>query len=134
MIAHNLIQCNLRLLIFGRPMKSIKASLLHWKYWPNLKVAISPKLERPCPPKLVCMHLTSIPTAWILSRFQSITFFWWPWTVRKGNLAIIESSNISKTREAMSTKIGVHAFDINPYLHDFFLFNCVFYYNELLSK
>ena len=30
--------------------------------WPFLKVAISPKLERPHPPNLVCMHLTSIPT------------------------------------------------------------------------
>ena len=40
--------------------------------------------------------------------------------VRKGNLAVFESSNISETRMAMPTKIGVHACDINPYLHDFF--------------
>ena len=40
--------------------------------------------------------------------------------VGKGNLAIFEGSNISETREGTSTKIGVHAFDINPYLHDFF--------------
>ena len=40
--------------------------------------------------------------------------------VRKGNLAIFGSSNISKNVEAMPTKIGVHAFDINPYLHKFF--------------
>ena len=40
--------------------------------------------------------------------------------VRKGKLAIFESSNISETGEAMPTKIGVHAFDINPYLHKFF--------------
>ena len=40
--------------------------------------------------------------------------------VRKGNLAVFESSNISKTGEVMPTKIGVHAFDINPYLHEFF--------------
>ena len=40
--------------------------------------------------------------------------------VRKGNLAVLESSNISKTGEAMPTKIGVHALDINPYLHEFF--------------
>ena len=38
----------------------------------------------------------------------------------KGNLAVLESSNISKTGEAMPTKIGVHACDINPYLHKFF--------------
>ena len=45
------------------------------------------------------------------------------WTivhVRKGNMAIFESSGISETREATSTKIGVDAFDINPYLHEFF--------------
>ena len=40
--------------------------------------------------------------------------------VRKGNLAIFGSSNISETGEATPTKIGVHTFDINPYLHDFF--------------
>ena len=39
---------------------------------------------------------------------------------RKGNLAVFEGSNISETREATSTKIGVHAFDINLYLHKFF--------------
>ena len=39
--------------------------------------------------------------------------------VRKGKLAIIESSNISETKIATPTKIGVHTFDINPYLHEF---------------
>ena len=40
--------------------------------------------------------------------------------VRKGNLAVFEGSNISETGEAMPTKIGVHAFDVNLYLHEFF--------------
>ena len=40
--------------------------------------------------------------------------------VRKGNLAVFEVSNVSETREAMPTKIGVHTFEINPYLHEFF--------------
>ena len=40
--------------------------------------------------------------------------------VGKGNLAVFEGSNISETRMAMPTKIGVHAFDIKLYLHDFF--------------
>ena len=40
--------------------------------------------------------------------------------VRKGNLAVFESSNISETGEVIPTKIGVHAFDIDPYLHEFF--------------
>ena len=40
--------------------------------------------------------------------------------VRKGNLAVFEGSNISEIGEGTSTKIGVHAFDINSYLHKFF--------------
>ena len=40
--------------------------------------------------------------------------------VRKGNLAVFEGSNISEIGEVMPTKIGMHAFDINPYLHEFF--------------
>ena len=40
--------------------------------------------------------------------------------VRKGNFAVFEGSSISETREAMPTKIGVHALGINPYLHEFF--------------
>ena len=40
--------------------------------------------------------------------------------VRKVNLANFESSNISETGEVMPTKIGVHACDVNPYLHKFF--------------
>ena len=39
--------------------------------------------------------------------------------VRKGNLAIFESSGISETGESMPTKIGVHACEINLYLHEF---------------
>ena len=40
--------------------------------------------------------------------------------VGRGKLAVFEGSNISKTEEALPTKIGVHAFDINLYLHEFF--------------
>ena len=44
--------------------------------WPFLKVAISPKLKKPHPPKLVCMHVTSVPTCInFLSQFRSIEFF-----------------------------------------------------------
>ena len=39
---------------------------------------------------------------------------------RKGKLAIFESSNISETGKVTPTKIDVHAFDINLYLHEFF--------------
>ena len=40
--------------------------------------------------------------------------------VGKGNMTLFEGSSISETGEAPLTKIGVHAFDINPYLHEFF--------------
>ena len=40
--------------------------------------------------------------------------------VGKGKLAVSESSNISETGEVMPIKIGVHACDINLYLHEFF--------------
>ena len=40
--------------------------------------------------------------------------------VGKGNLAVLESSSISETGEATPTKIGEHALDISPYLHEFF--------------
>ena len=40
--------------------------------------------------------------------------------VQKGNLVALEGSNISETGEATPTKIGVHAFDIDPYLHKIF--------------
>ena len=39
---------------------------------------------------------------------------------QNGNLAVFESSNISETGIVTPTKIGVHAFDINLYLHKFF--------------
>ena len=40
--------------------------------------------------------------------------------VGKEILAVFESSNISETEKVLPTKIDVHAFDINPYLHEFF--------------
>ena len=40
--------------------------------------------------------------------------------VGKGNFDVFESSNISETKETTPAKIGVHACDINPYLHEFF--------------
>ena len=91
------------------------------KIWPFLKVAISPKLEKVHPPKLVCMHVTLIPTSInFLSQFQLIKFFDDQSMVRKENLVVFEGSNISETRMATPTKIGVHAFDIKLYLYDFF--------------
>ena len=40
--------------------------------------------------------------------------------VRKGKLAVFGGSNISETGEVTPTKIGVYAFDINPYMNEFF--------------
>ena len=86
------------------------------EFWPFLKVAISPKLEKPRSLKLVCMHLTSIPICMnFLSQFQALQFF-----DDHGLYDRFEGSNISETGEATPTKIGVHACDINPYLHEFF--------------
>ena len=39
---------------------------------------------------------------------------------QKGNLDIFESSSISETREVTPTKTGVHACDVDSYLHEFF--------------
>ena len=39
---------------------------------------------------------------------------------QKGNLAVFEGSSISETGKVTPTKIGVHACDINLYLHEFF--------------
>ena len=101
--------------------------------WPFLKVAVSPKPERSRPPKLVCMHVTSIYSCInFLSRFRSIEFFddhGLQSMVRRGNLAVFEGSSISETGEVTLTNIGVHAFDINPYLHEIFepiLFDSIF--------
>ena len=81
--------------------------------WPFLRVAISPKLERSRPPKLVHMHNSSILICInFLSQFRSIKFFddhGLESMVGKGNLALFESSNISKTGEVTPTKIGAHA-------------------------
>ena len=44
--------------------------------WPFLRVAVSPKLKRSHPPKLVCMHVTSMPTCInLLGQFRLIEFF-----------------------------------------------------------
>ena len=44
--------------------------------WLFLKVAISPKPKKSCPPKLVYMHYTSTPTCInFLRQFYAIKFF-----------------------------------------------------------
>ena len=40
--------------------------------------------------------------------------------VEKGKMAVFEGSSISETKIAAPTKIGVHAWYINTYLHEFF--------------
>ena len=85
--------------------------------WLFLKVEVSPKPERSHPPKLVCIHLTSIYNCLnFLSQFRSIELFddhGLQSMVRKGNLAVFEGSSISETVEVTLTKIGVHALDID---------------------
>ena len=75
------------------------------------------------PIKLVCMHLTSIPTCMnFLSRFRSIKFFddYYSPCLEREIWPFLKCSNISETGETTPTKTGVHALDIDPYLHDFF--------------
>ena len=70
-------------MIFLSQFRSIKFfddhGLSPWverEIWLFLKVAVSPKLERSRPPKLVHIYVTLTPTCMIfLSQFQSIKFF-----------------------------------------------------------
>ena len=93
-----------------------------------LRVAVSPKPERSHPPKSVYMHVTSMPTCLnFLSQFRSIKFFgdhglYSPWSKRK-NWPFLKGTKMSynsETGEATPTKIGVHTYLINTYLHKFF--------------
>ena len=91
--------------------------------WPFLKVAISPKPKRSHPSKLMCMHVTSIPTCMnFLSRFRSIKFFddhYSTWSERE-NWLFLKVAISPKPKRACQAKIGVHELDINPYMHEFF--------------
>ena len=51
---------------------------------------------------------------------DSIFLMTMDYMVRNGSLAVFESSSISKTGDATPTKIGLHAFNVNLYLHEFF--------------
>ena len=65
--------------------------------WSFLKVhvAVSPKSEKPLPPKLVCMQVTSIPTCMnFFGRFRSIKFFYDHGS--KGKFGRFEGSSISE--------------------------------------
>ena len=53
------------------------------------------------------------------SSFFKGFYYYSPWSERE-IWPFFEDSNISETRMATSIKIGVHAFDIKLYLHDFF--------------
>ena len=51
--------------------------------------------------------------------------------VKRGNLAVFESCNISESEVTTPTKIGVHALDINPYLHEFLgQFRSIKFFND----
>ena len=96
----------------------------------DFKLILSPKPKRPCPPKLVYMHITSTPTCMnFFSQFWSIKLF--DDHGMKGKFGHFESSDIFEfeTREATPIKIGVHSCYIHPYLHKFFeliLFDSIF--------
>ena len=110
------------------PFETIRFYYPQWserENWLIFKANLSPKSRRPRPPKLVCMHMMSIPTCRnFLSRFRSIKFFHdhamdyspcpereiWPFLI---------GSHISETGETTPTKTGVHARDIDPCLYEF---------------
>ena len=104
--------------------------LVAWIFWADSdrlnfstfidhKLILSSKLERPRPPKLVCMHSTSIPTTInFLSQFRLIKFFndhglYSPCPKREIWL-FLKGSHISETEGFTPTKTGVHARDIDP--------------------
>ena len=88
------------------------------------KGTITLKSDRPCPPKLVCMYITSTSIFInILSQFHFLTpMDYSPW-YRKENFGFLwrqmKRSHNSKTREVTPTKTGFYAFHINLYLHEF---------------
>ena len=86
------------------------------------KLILSLKLERPRPPKLVCMHVTSTPICInFLSQFWSIKIFHdHGLCPEREILPFLKGSHISETERVTPTKTGVHAHDFNPYLHRFF--------------
>ena len=93
------------------------------KLGPKLKVAISPKVEKPHPPKLGCIHFyinLYLHEFFELNLFESIFDPHGLSIVRKGNSAKFDGNKqYLRNREATPTKIGVYAFDINPYLHKY---------------
>ena len=99
----------------------------------EILLILSPKLEKPHLQKLVCMHLTSVPTCMnFFSQFYLIQFFttmdYSPWSERK-IWPKLKVAILPKSKKTLLIKIGVHAFDINLYMHEFFesiLFNSIF--------
>ena len=53
--------------------------------------------------------------------------------VEREKLAVLKANKISKTGEAMPTKIGLHAFQITLYLHEFFELNLFLVEREKLA-
>ena len=75
-------------------------------------------------PTKIGVHASSI-YPYLYKFFELIlidSIFLLPWSIVHGPLAKFENSNISKTREAMPTKIGAHAFGTNLYFLGQFYF------------
>ena len=81
-------------------------------------------MERPHPPKLVCMRSGSTSTCMnFLSRFYFLTAMdYSPWSEGKfwPFLKADKRGKISETEVTKPTKFGLHAFHIDLYLHEFF--------------
>ena len=88
------------------------------------------KPKKPHPSKLVCMRFRSTSTCMnFLSQFYFLTPMGYsPWSEGKfwPFLKANEMSKISETKEATPTKIDLHVFQVNLYLHEFFELNSIF--------
>ena len=95
------------------------------EFWPNLKLAIIISKTGEATPTKLGVHAFHF-NLYLHEFFEPILIFDLHGIVHgpKGNFCHFEGktkwSNISETREATPTKIAVHAFDINLYLHKFF--------------
>ena len=86
--------------------------------WRQIKRSIILEAGDDIPPSLVCMRI------YLHEFFEPVLFFdphglCNPWS--EGKIwPFLKKSKISKTREAIPTKIGLHTFHINLYLHELF--------------
>ena len=91
---------------------------------------LSLKSERTRLPKLVCMHVTSDPTCInFLSLFQLLQFLMTMDIVHAYIWPFCKVAISPKAERPYPSKIGLHAFHINLYMHKFLVVIAIFYPN-----